>query len=96
MEEMHGLLYSILAYSNSEYSIVSMKVSIYSKDHQTLVGKIKKARADAGLDQKRAAQLMGTSQSNISKIESGQRRVNVLQLKELARVYKKRLSYFID
>ena len=75
---------------------MSMKVSIYSKDHQTLVAKIRKARADAGLDQKHAAQLMGTSQSNISKIESGQRRVNVLQLKELARVYKKRLSYFID
>ena len=73
-----------------------MKVSIYSKDHQALVARIRKARADAGLDQKRAAQLLGTSQSNISKIESGQRRVNVLQLKELARVYKKRLSYFID
>ena len=75
---------------------MSMKASIYSKDHKTLVAKIRKARTDAGLDQKHAAQLMGTSQSNISKIESGQRRVNVLQLKELARVYKKRLSYFID
>ena len=72
-----------------------MKVSIYSKEHQILIEKIKKARCDAGLDQKQVAELLGTTQSNISKIESGQRRVDVLQLKELARVYKKRVSYFI-
>ncbi|MDE2232391.1 MAG: helix-turn-helix transcriptional regulator [Candidatus Omnitrophica bacterium] len=73
-----------------------MKASIYSKEHRSLIEKIRKARADAGLDQKLAAKLLGTTQSNISKIESGQRRVDVLQLKELARVYKKRVSYFIE
>ena len=72
-----------------------MKASIYSKEHQALIQKIKKARNNAGLDQKQAARLLGTTQSNISKIESGQRKINVLQLKELARVYKKHLSYFI-
>ena len=73
-----------------------MKASIYSKKHQALIQKIKTARTDACLDQKQAARLLGTTQSNISKIESGQRRIDVLQLRELARVYKKRVSYFID
>ncbi|MDE1920911.1 MAG: helix-turn-helix transcriptional regulator [Candidatus Omnitrophica bacterium] len=73
-----------------------MKLSIYSKDHRRLIEKIKTARTEAGMDQKQAARLLGTTQSNISKIESGQRRVDVLQLKELARVYKKRVSYFIE
>ena len=73
-----------------------MKVSIYSKNHKILITRIKKARNDAGLGQEEAARLLGTTQSNISKIESGQRRIDVLQLKELARVYKKPASYFLD
>ena len=73
-----------------------MKVSIYSQQHKSLIQRIKKARVAAGLGQKEVAHLLGTTQSNISKIESGQRKVDVLQLKELARVYKKHLSYFID
>ncbi len=76
--------------------MLSMKVSTYSTDHKELNHKIRKPRADAGLDQKQAALLLGTTQSNISKIESGQRKIDVMQLKELARVYKRRLAYFID
>jgi transcriptional regulator with XRE-family HTH domain len=73
-----------------------MKPSIYSKEHQILVQKIKAARTDAGLDQRGAARLLGTTQSNISKIEAGQRRIDVLELKELARAYKKHVSFFLD
>ena len=72
-----------------------MKSSIYSKDHKELVEKLRKARREAQLDQKQTAKLLGTTQSYVSKLESGQRRVNVVQLKELAKVYKKSLSYFV-
>lgn len=72
-----------------------MKSSIYTKDHKELVEKLRKARIEAQLDQKQAAKLLGTTQSYVSKLESGQRRVNVVQLKELAKVYRKHLSYFI-
>lgn len=89
--------YSILAYFEAEYTIPSMaKPSIYRKDHRTLAEKIKKARTDVGLNQEDAARLLGMTQPNISKIESGQRHIKHLQLKEMARVYKKDLSYFND
>ncbi|MDO8667657.1 MAG: helix-turn-helix transcriptional regulator [bacterium] len=72
-----------------------MTKTIYSKDHKFLVERLKKARIEENIDQKKAAELLGKTQSFISKIEAGQRRIDVVQLKEFARVYKKSLSYFI-
>jgi len=72
-----------------------MSKTIYSKDHKFLTEQLKKARVEAGFDQEKVAELLGKTQSYISKIEAGQRRVDVVQLKEFARVYKKSLDYFI-
>lgn len=66
-----------------------MKKTIYSREHKELVGKLKKARIEAGLDQGEAARKLGRTQSYISKLESGQRRIDLIQLKELAKIYKK-------
>ena len=72
-----------------------MKKAIYSKEQNILVEKLRKAREDAGLDQTQAAQKLGTTQSYISKLESGQRRIDVIQLKELAKIYKKKIEELI-
>ncbi|GIW62206.1 MAG: hypothetical protein KatS3mg090_0032 [Patescibacteria group bacterium] len=72
-----------------------MDKAIYAKDHKFLVHQLKKARKAVGLDQKKVAKLLGRSQSYVSKIESGQRRIDIVQLKEFARIYKKDLDYFI-
>lgn len=72
-----------------------MRKTIYSKDHRFLVKQLKKARIEAGLDQEKAAETLGKTQSFISKIEAGQRRIDVVQLKEFAKIYKKSLDYFI-
>ncbi|MFA5113738.1 MAG: helix-turn-helix transcriptional regulator [Candidatus Margulisiibacteriota bacterium] len=53
------------------------------------------ARKAAGLDQVKVASKLGKSQSYISKIESGQRRLDIMQLKEFAVLYGKPLNYFI-
>jgi len=68
---------------------------IYSKEHKFLVDQLKKAREEAGFDQKKVAKLLGKTQSYISKIESGQRRLDIIQLKGFAKIYRKDLSYFI-
>ncbi len=68
---------------------------IYSKEHRTLVQRLKKARKEAGLDQEEAAKLLGVTQSYISKMESGQRRIDIVQLKRFAKLYKKQIHYFI-
>lgn len=72
-----------------------MNKSIYSKEYSNLVEKLKKARIDAGLDQNDVAKLLHRTQSYVSKIESGQRRLDIIQLKEFARIYKKIVNDFI-
>lgn len=73
-----------------------MSKSIFSKDHKLLIRKLKKARDDSGLEQKDVARLLRKTQSHVSKIESGQRRIDIIQLKEFAKIYKKDLSFFLD
>ena len=72
-----------------------MKKNIYSQEHRDFIERLKQARIDAGIDQEQAAKLLGRTQSYISKIESGQRRIDVVQLKSFAKIYKKSLNFFI-
>lgn len=72
-----------------------MPRAIYTKDHDAIVERLKNARLEAGLGQIEVAKELGRTQSYISKIESGQRRFDVLQLKEFAKLYKKSLDYFV-
>ena len=72
-----------------------MPKAIYSKDHKYIVEQLKKARQDAGLEQAEVAKLLDRTQSHISKVESGQRRIDIVALKEFAKIYKKDISFFI-
>ena len=72
-----------------------MSKAIYSKDHKYLVEQLKKARKEANLEQIDVAKILGKTQSHISKIEAGQRRIDVVALKEFAKIYKKNINYFI-
>ena len=72
-----------------------MNKSIYSNDYKYLTRQLKNARIEAGLNQGQIASLLGKTQSYISKIESGQLRIDVIQLKELAKLYKKDMGYFL-
>lgn len=72
-----------------------MSKTIYSKEHKYIVGQLKKARKMANLSQEEVAKILGKTQSYISKIESGQRKVDVIQLKEFAKIYKKDITYFV-
>ncbi|MDD4477328.1 MAG: helix-turn-helix transcriptional regulator [Patescibacteria group bacterium] len=72
-----------------------MPRAIYTKDHNAIVERLKTARIKAGLGQVEAAKKLGKTQSYLSKIESGQRRFDVLQLKEFAKIYNRPLEYFV-
>lgn len=72
-----------------------MKKAIYSKEYKYLVARIRKAREEAGFDQQKVAKLLGRTQSYVSKVESGQLRLDIIQLKEFAKLYKKKLDFFI-
>lgn len=74
---------------------ITMRKAIYSKDHQYAVERLKKARQEAGLDQVEVAKLLGKTQSYVSKVEAGQRRIDIIALKEFVRIYKKPIDYFL-
>ena len=73
-----------------------MSNTIYSKEHKDLVTKLRNARKESGLNQIEVAKLLGRSQSYVSKMEKGQRRINVTQLKEFAKIYGRKIDYFIN
>ncbi len=70
--------------------------SIFNKEHKMIVERLKRARLEIGLDQNQVAKMLKKTQSHVSKIESGQRRIDVIQLRELAKIYRKDVGYFID
>lgn len=72
-----------------------MTKTIFTKVHKNLIEKLKKAREDAGLDQAEVAKLLGKTQSHVSKVEAGQRRIDIVELKEFARIYKKTVEFFL-
>jgi len=73
-----------------------MSKSIYSKEYKQIIERLKKARIESGLKQEDVAIKLNKPQSYISKIENGERRVDAAELKELAKIYKKEASHFIE
>jgi len=72
-----------------------MSKSIQTKEYAYFVERLRKARLDAGLTQLQIAKKIGRPQSHISNIESGQQRVDVIELKRFAKLYNKSINYFI-
>ncbi len=66
-----------------------------SASHRFLLERLRLARSDAGLTQVQVAEALGRPQSFVSKIESGERRLDPIELKELAVLYAKDLAYFL-
>lgn len=72
-----------------------MDKSIHSKEYKVVLERMRKARLDAGLTQVQVAKKLGRHQSYVSKIESGERRVDVVELNKFAKLYGKSVSYFL-
>ena len=69
--------------------------SLHTSRYKRLISKLQYARQEAGLTQKEAAQGVGRPQSYVSKCESGERRLDVFELCDLARLYQKPLGFFV-
>lgn len=69
--------------------------SVYSIQYKRFLTKLKTARLAAGLTQADVARAFGQPQSFVSKCESGERRVDVVELQRYAQLYGKPLAYFL-
>jgi transcriptional regulator with XRE-family HTH domain len=60
------------------------------------LGQLRAARAEAGLTQSEVARHLRRPQSFMSKAESGERRLDLIELAELARLYRKSIDFFLQ
>lgn len=72
-----------------------MGKTIYTSEYKNFAQKLRKAREDAGFSQVQIAKVLKKSQSFISKVEAGQQRLDILEVKQFAKLYKKNISYFL-
>jgi len=70
--------------------------TLYNTEYIFLVEKVKLARKQSNLSQAEVASKLGVTQSFISKVEAGQYRLDIIQLKQFAALYKKKLSFFLN
>ena len=68
--------------------------SVHSKGYQELLKRLRRARVEAGLTQVHVAGKLKKPQSFVAKCESGERRLDFVELQAIAKLYKKPLSYF--
>ena len=71
-----------------------MRGALHSKRYAKFRERLKAARLEANLTQTAAAERLDKPQSFIQKSESGERRVDVIELEDFAKLYKKRIGYF--
>lgn len=72
-----------------------MDKSIHSSEYKSLVKKLREARLKIGLTQGGAAKRLKKPQSYISKVENGEQRIDVIEMKKFADLYKKDINYFL-
>jgi transcriptional regulator with XRE-family HTH domain len=68
--------------------------ALHSDRYAAFLKRLKAAREETGLSQARVASLLGRPQTWVSKCEIGERRVDFVELEDLARAYRKSLTYF--
>jgi len=73
-----------------------MVKSIYDKGYKRIIKRLREARLSVGFSQQAVADKLGKPQSYIAKIEAGERRVDVAEIKKLAAIYKRDISYFYE
>ncbi len=65
------------------------------EEQERLGNRLRESREYLGLSQEFVADHLGIPRASISAMENGKRKVSSLELKQLARIYKQPLSYFL-
>jgi transcriptional regulator with XRE-family HTH domain len=70
--------------------------SIYTPEYRFMLARLRQARRDAGLTQAEVGRRLGLRQNHVSRMETGERRIDPTELAAFARLYGKPLAYFLD
>lgn len=72
-----------------------LRKKIYTEKYQAFLLRLREARKEKGLTQTEVASTLGKSQSYVTKCESGERRVDIVELADFAKLYERSLDYFL-
>jgi transcriptional regulator with XRE-family HTH domain len=67
----------------------------FQKSYDTLLERLIKAREEVGLSQREVSEQMGMSHSFLSKCETGDRRIDLMEFLQLAKLYRKPPQFFL-
>lgn len=68
--------------------------ALHTRRYRAFLAKLRRAREETGMTQMQVAKLVGRPQTWVSKCELGERRVDVVELEDLAAAYGKPLEWF--
>lgn len=72
-----------------------MTKTIYSEKYKVVLERLRQARKEKELTQVEVAAALGKHQSYVAKCESGERRIDVVELSEFALLYGKTMDFFL-
>ncbi len=73
-----------------------MKKSKYSRKYTRLLEVLRETRKSAGLTQTEVGKKFGAHASFVSKCESGERRIDVIELAAFCRIYRTSVSAMLE
>jgi transcriptional regulator with XRE-family HTH domain len=83
-----------MAVTDPKHSEVNDEGAPSEEAYVSMGGRLRQAREFLGLSQESVAEALGIPRASVSAIESGRRKVSSLELRDLARLYKRPIEYF--
>ena len=75
---------------------MAIRRSLHSREYAEFLTVLKRVREDAGMTQGDLAAKIGQTQTYVSKCERGQRRVDIIELRQLCKGLNMDLKRFLD
>ena len=69
---------------------------VHDPEYQSMLRRLRDTREAMKLTQVQVAERLGKPQSYVSKVESGERRIDPVELARLADIYGRSVAYFLD
>jgi transcriptional regulator with XRE-family HTH domain len=73
-----------------------MEKSIYSQEYSLFLEHLRRAREEQGLTQTEVAERLGQTQSFVSKVERGERRIDIVELRAFCNAMGLSTSEFVQ